>query len=118
MARSMRELLQRSRNFLRRMLRKPAWDFKRCVEDPRQPQGQRWPFPTLMRTLLCGFLTNRESLRQVETMSEYAGSARIPDSTLYDVVGQCASDAVAALRTPLQAHVRSDGRSKSLEPVG
>lgn len=118
MARSMRELLQRSRNFLGRMVNKPAWDFKRCVEDPRQPQGRRWPFQTLMRTLLWGFLTNRESLRQVETMSEYAGSARIPDSTLYDFVGQFASDAVAELRTQLQAQVRSDWRSQSLEPVG
>ena len=118
MTRSMGELLHRSRNFLGRMLRKPAWDCKRCVEDPRQPQGQRWPFQTLMRTLLWGFLTNRESLRQVETMSEYAGAARLPDSTLYDFVGQFASDAVAELRSQLHAQVRSDWRSKSLEPVG
>ena len=117
MTRSMRKVLQRSRNFLGRMLCKPAWDFKRFVEDPRQPKGRRWQFQTLMRTQLDGFLTNRESLRQVETMSEYACAARIPDSTLYDFVGQFPRESVAALRTQLQAQVRSDWRSKALEPV-
>jgi len=118
MTRSMGTLLDRAGNFLRRMVRKPAWDVKRFVADPRQPQGRRWPFQTLRRTLRCGFLTNRENLRPVETMREYAGSARIPDSTRYDFVGQLAWEAVAALRTQLQAQVRSAWRSKSLAPVG
>jgi len=50
-------------------------------------------------------------------MSEYACAARIPESTLDDFVGQLPRDSVAALRTQLQAHVRSNWRSKALEPV-
>jgi len=113
-----RKLLERSQNCLRRILRKPAWDFNRFVVDPRQAKGRRWTFPTLMRALLCGFLTNRESLRAVESLTECGFDQRIPDSTLYDFVGKFSGDEVAALRRQLHAQVRTDWRSKSLEPVG
>jgi hypothetical protein len=118
MARSMREWRQRSRHFLGRLVNTPAWEFKRCVAEPRQPQGRRGPFQPVRRTLVWGVLTNRARLRQVEPMRESAGSARIPDSPRYDFGGQGASDAGAERRTPLQAPVRSDGRSTSLEPGG
>jgi hypothetical protein len=58
---SYRKFLERSRTYLRRILRKPAWDFNRFVADPRQAKGRRWQFRTLIRALLCGVLTNRES---------------------------------------------------------
>jgi hypothetical protein len=77
-----RSFLGRSQNFLRRILRKPSWEFKRFVSDPRHAKGRRWPCETLMRALLWGFLTNRGSLRAVETMTERGFDGRIPDSTL------------------------------------
>jgi Transposase DDE domain len=113
-----RKLLERSQNCLRRILRKPAWDFNRFVADPRQKKGRRWKFPTLMRALLCGFLTNRGSLRAVESLTECSFDQRIPDSTLYDLIGKFSGDEVADLRRQLHAQVRTDWRSKSLEPVG
>lgn len=118
MSNSIKKLLDRSGNFLRRMLGKPAWDFNRFVTDPRKPQGQRWPFKTLMRSLLFGFLTMRGSLRGVESLTETAFDQRVPDSTLYDFVGQFGKAEVAQLRDQLHAQTRTDWRSKSLEPVG
>ena len=114
MTKPIRKLLERSGNFLRRMLDKPAWDFNRFVSDPRQKKGQRWKFKTLMESLLFGFLTNRSSLRNVETMTEIGSSARVPDSTLYDFVGQFGVEGVEQLRDQLQAQVKRDWRSKSL----
>lgn len=113
-----RKLLERSQNFLWRILGKPAWDFNRFVMDPRHERGRRWKLPTLMQALLCGFLTNRPSLRAVESLSECGFDKRIPDSTLYDFVGQCSGEQVAELRSQLHAQVRTDCRSKSLDPVG
>jgi hypothetical protein len=112
------KLLDRSGNFLRRMLGKPAWDFNRSVTDPRQKQGRRWKFKTLMQSLLFGFLTNRSSLHNVETMTEIGSSARVPDSTLYDFVAKFGEPEVEQLRDQLHAQVKSDERSKALEPVG
>jgi predicted transposase YbfD/YdcC len=100
------------------MLDKPAWDFNRFVTDPREKKGRRWKFETLMGSLLFGFLTNRSSLRQVETMTEVGFSERVPDSTLYDLVGQFGEAEVEQLRDQLHAQVKSEERSKSLEPVG
>jgi predicted transposase YbfD/YdcC len=100
------------------MLGKPAWDFNRFVTDPRQKKGQRWKFKTLMESLRFGFLTNRSSLRKVETMTEMGFDKRVPDSTLYDLVGQFEAQEVAALRTQLHAQIKREERSKSLEPVG
>ena len=113
-----RKFLERSRHCLQRILRKPAWDFNGFVRDPRQVKGRRWKFLTLMRALLCGFLTNRTSLRAVESLTECGFERRIPDSTLYDLVGQFADGDVADLRRQLHAQVRTDWRSKSLAPVG
>jgi predicted transposase YbfD/YdcC len=113
-----RKLLERSQNCLRRILRKPAWDFNRFVADPRQQKGRRWKFPTLMRALLCGFLTNRGSLRAVESLTEWSFDQRLPDSTLDDLIGKFSGDEVADLRRQLHAPVRTDWRSKSLDPVG
>ena len=118
MTTSYRKFLERSQHGLRRILRKPAWDFNRFVADPRQRKGSRWKLPTLMRALLWGFLTNRGSLRAVESLTECGFDKRIPDSTLYDFVGQCSGEDVADLRRQLHAQVRTDWRSKSLEPVG
>jgi hypothetical protein len=103
---------------LRRILRKPAWDFNRFVADPRHEKGRQWKLQTLMRALLCGFLTNRESLRAVESLTECGFDQRIPDSTLYDFVGKFSGDGVAELRSQLHTQIRTDWRSKSLEPVG
>jgi hypothetical protein len=100
------------------MLGKPAWDFNCFVADPRQKKGRRWEFKTLMQSLLFGFLTNRSSLRNVETMTEIGFDQRVPDSTLYDLVGQFGAADVADLRTQLHAQVKSEERSKALEPVG
>jgi hypothetical protein len=61
-----RRLKQASHNFLRRMLRKPAWSFKRFVADRRGRRGRRWGFEDLMKSLLAGYLSNRSSLRAVE----------------------------------------------------
>ena len=44
-----RRLKQASHNFLRRMLRKPTWSFKRFVADRRGRQGRRWNFEILMK---------------------------------------------------------------------
>jgi hypothetical protein len=118
MTTSYRKFLERSQHCLRRILRKPAWDFNRFVADPRPEKGRRWKFPTLMRALLCGFLTNRGSLRAVESLTECGGEQRIPDSTLYDVVGKFSGAEVADLRRPLHAQGRTDWRRKSLAPVG
>jgi len=118
MTTSYRKFLERSQRFLQRILRKPAWDFNRFVCDPRQAKGRRWKFPTLMRAVLWGFLTNRRSLRAVESLTECGFDQRIPDSTLYDFVGQFSGEDVADLRRQLHAQVRTDWRSKSLEPVG
>ena len=118
MTKPFRKLLERSGNFLRRMLDKPAWDFNRFVIDPRQKKGRQWKFKTLMESLLFGFLTNRSSLRNVETMTEIGGDERVPDSTLYDFVGQFGVEEVEQLRDQLHAQVKSAERSKSLEPVG
>jgi predicted transposase YbfD/YdcC len=100
------------------MLKKPAWDFNHFVEDPRAPQGRRWGFATLMQSLFCGFLTNRRSLRGVERQSELLCAARIPDSTLYDLLAQFDETDEAGLRRQLHAQVKSAWRSKSLEPMG
>lgn len=118
MTKSFRKLLQRSSNFLRRIVGKPAWDFKRFVTDPRHKKGRRWAFKTLMQSLLLGFLTNRSSLRNVETMTEMGFDKRVPDSTLYDLVGQFDAQGVAELRSQLHAQIKSEERSKSLVPVG
>lgn len=69
MTKPMRKLLARAGHFLGRMVKKPAWNFKHFVRDPRHKQGRRWPFTTLMQTLLFGFLTQRSSLRNVETLA-------------------------------------------------
>lgn len=118
MTKAYRNFLERSQSFLHRILCKPAWEFNRFVADPRQAKGRRWPCATLMRALLCGFLTNRGSLRAVETMTECGFDQRIPDSTLYDFVGKFSGNEVDALRRQLHAQTRTDWRSKLLEPVG
>lgn len=118
MTTSYRKLLERSQNFLRRILRKPAWEFNRFVAEPRQEKGRQWKFQTLMRALLCGFLTNRGSLRAVESLTECGFDQRIPDSTLYDLIGKFSGNAVAELRRQLHAQIRTDWRSKALAPVG
>jgi len=113
-----RRLKQASDNFLRRMLRKPAWSFKRFVSDRRGRQGRRWSFEILMKSLLEGYLSNRSSLRAVERLTEIHRQRRVPDTTLYDFVSRFGEAEVAELRRQLQAQVRSDWRSKSLAPVG
>jgi hypothetical protein len=118
MTKPLRKLLERSSNFLSRMLSKPAWDFNHFVDDRREKKGRRWPFATLMQSLLRGFLTNRRSLRGVEALSERSAEQRVPDSTLYDLLSQFGQEAETALRNQLHAQVKSDWRSKSLEPVG
>lgn len=112
-----RRLKQASHNFLRRMLRKPAWSFKRFVADRRGRQGRRWSFEILTSSLLEGYLSNRSSLRAVERLTEMSRPVRIPDTTLYDFVSRFGKEEVAELRQQLQAQVRSDWRSKSLAPV-
>lgn len=113
-----RRLKQVSHNFLRRMLRKPAWSFKRFVTDRRGRQGRRWSLAILAQSLLHGYLSNRGSLRAVERLTAMSGRRRIPDTTLYDFVSRFGPEEVAELRQQLQAQVRSDWRSKSLAPVG
>jgi hypothetical protein len=71
-----------------------------------------------MRAVVWGFLTNRRSLRAVESLTECGVDQRIPDSTLYDFVGQFSGEDVADRRRQLHAQVRTDWRSKSLESVG
>jgi hypothetical protein len=114
----MRKLLARAGHFLGRIVKKPAWNFNHFVRDPRHRQGRRWPFAVLMQTLLFGFLTNRSSLRQVETLSELSGPRRVPDTTLYDLLGQFSENEEAGLRRQLHAQAKSAWRSKSLVPVG
>jgi predicted transposase YbfD/YdcC len=111
-------LKQASHNFLRRMLRKPAWSFKQFVADQRGRQGRRWGFEILLQSLLEGYLSNRRSLRAVERLTEIHRQRRVPDTTLYDFVSRFGAAEVAGLRRQLQAQVRSDWRSKSLAPVG
>ena len=113
-----RRLKQVSHNFLRRMLRKPAWSFKQFVADRRGRQGRRWSLAILAGSLFDGYLSNRGSLRAVERLTEMSGRARIPDTTLYDFVSRFGKEEVAELRQQLHAQVRSDWRSKSLAPVG
>lgn len=113
-----RKLLERSQHFLRRILRTPAWDFNRFVADPRQRKGRRWPLSDLLQALVGGFLTNRQSLRAVESLTECGFERRIPDSTLYDFMSRFAGEGVAGLRRQLHAQVRADWRSKALAPVG
>ena len=113
-----RRLKQVSHNFLRRILRKPVWSFKRFVVDRRGLQGRRWSLAILMESLLDGYLSNRGSLRAVERLTEMSGRARISDTTLYDFVSRFGKEEVAELRQQLHAQVGSDWRSKSLTPVG
>src|SRR6266481_6072312 len=100
-----RRLKQVSHNFLRRMLRKPAWSFKRFVVDRRGLQGRRWSLAILMESLLDGYLSNRGSLRAVERLTEMSGRARISDTTLYDFVSRFGKEEVAELRQQLDAQV-------------
>jgi hypothetical protein len=109
---SYRKLRERSHNFLRRILRKPAWEFNRFVTAPRQEKGRQWKFQTVMRGLLCGVLTNRGSVRAVECLTECGFAQRVPDSTLYNFVGQFSGAEVADLRRQLHAPVRTDWRSR------
>ena len=118
MTKPVRKLLKRSSNFLRRMLGKPAWDFNHFVADPRQKKGRRWKFKTLMQTLLCGFLTNRSSLRNVAAMTASGFDKRVPDATRYDLVGQCEAQEVVDLRTQLHAQSKREQRGKARSPVG
>lgn len=118
MSESIRKLLNRSSTFLRRRLSKPAWDFNQFVTDPRHQKGRQWKFKPLMDALLGGFLTNRSSLRGVESLTELACTARIPDTTLYDFLSQFGRQEVEGLRTQLHAQVKTEWRSKSLEPSG
>jgi hypothetical protein len=115
---SSRKFLERSRTYVRRLLRKPAWDFNRCVADPRQAKGRRWQFRTLIRAWWCGCLTTRASVRAVERIRECGFDHRIPDATLDDFIGKFSGDEGAALRRQRHAPVRTDWRSKALEPVG
>ena len=46
MTKAYRNFLERSQHFLRRIFRKPAWEFNRFVADPRQEKGRRWPCAT------------------------------------------------------------------------
>jgi len=100
------------------MLSKPAWDFKQFVVDRRGRRGRRWQFETLMKSLLYGYLTNRGSLRAVEQLTALAFTARVADTTLYEFVSSFTSAEVAGLRRQLHAQMRSEWRSKSLDPVG
>lgn len=84
----------------------------------QQEKGRQWKFQTLMRALLCGVLTNRGSVRAVECLTECGFAQRVPDSTLYDFVGQFSGAEVADLRRQLHAPVRTDWRRKALDPVG
>lgn len=118
MTESHQKLLQRSSNFLRRMLSKPAWEFKRFVVDRRGRRGRRWQFETLMKSLLYGYLSNRGSLRAVEQLTALAFRGRVADTTLYDLVSSFTSAEVAGLRRQLHAQMRSEWRSKALAPVG
>jgi hypothetical protein len=63
-----------------------------------------------MQSLLFGFLANRSSLHNVETMTEMGASARAPDSTLYDFVAQFGEPEVEQLRDQLHAQVKSEER--------
>ena len=113
-----RKFLERSQRCWPCILRKPAWDFNRFVADPRQRQGRRWPFPTLMRAWLGGCLTHRASVRDVESLTECGFAQRLPASTRYACVGKFSGDEGVELRRQLHAHIRTDWRSKSLAPVG
>ncbi len=113
-----KRLKQSTSKFLGRILRKPAWDFKRFVPDRRGRRGRRWDFEVLISSLLKGYLSNRGSLRGVEQLTEMTSGARVPDTTLYDFVARFEEAEVAGLRRQLQWQVRSDWRSKSLAPVG
>jgi hypothetical protein len=98
MTTSDRKFLERSQHFLRRILRKPAWDFNRFVADPRHEKGRPWKLQTLRRALWCGFLTNRESLRAVESLTECGfdqGSRLDADDFVgkfWDGVASCAAN--------------------------
>ena len=86
MTENYQRLKQSTSNFLRRILRKPAWDCKRFVPDRRGRRGRRWEFATLYNSLLKGYLSNRSSLRSVERLTAMTSRARVPDTTLYDFV--------------------------------
>jgi hypothetical protein len=65
MTTSYRTFLERSQHYLRRILRKPAWDFHRCVTDPRHEKGRRWRLQTLMRAFRVDYRAQGESARVV-----------------------------------------------------
>ena len=118
MTENYQRLKQSTSNFLRRILRKPAWDCKRFVRDRRGRRGRRWEFAILFNSLLKGYLSNRSSLRSVERLTAMTSGKRVPDTTLYDFVERFGETEVAGLRRQLQAQVRSEWRSKTLAPVG
>jgi len=118
MTENYQRLKQSTSNFLRRILRKPAWDCKRFVRDRRGRRGRRWEFAILFNSLLKGYLSNRSSLRSVERLTAMTSGKRVPDTTLYDFVERFGETEVAGLRRQLQEQVRSEWRSKTLAPVG
>lgn len=122
MTKNIKKLVSRSSNFLRRVLQKPAWEFSHFVADPRDPRGRRWQLKVLLEALFLGFLVNRSSLRNVESLTEMVGNAlpikfsrRLPDSTLYDLLERLEPQ---PLRQQLHAQIKEQERSKSLAPLG
>ena len=120
MTKNIKKLVSRSSNFLRRWLQKPAWDFSRFVSDPRDPRGRRWKLEVLLQAFFLGFLVNRSSLRNVESLTEMVGnglpiqfSRRLPDTTLYDLVERLEPQGV---RQQLHAQIKEQERSKALAP--
>ena len=49
---TLRKFLERSRHFLQRILRKPAWDFNRFRLRPAAGEGTAVEVPSLMQALL------------------------------------------------------------------
>jgi len=106
--------------FFRAKRKEKAWRWAGAIPDPRGRRGRRWPLPALLNGLFIGLLAGCRTLGRVEQLTEQLSGGwrralgidrRIPDTTLYDLLGQLEG---SAFRPLLHAQVKAELRGKRL----
>ena len=94
------------------------------VDDPRRQASVRWSLGTILNTCVTAFVTGRQSLSQMEALTDEMSPAlraylglprRLADTTVRDTLVQLEP---RALRLALQRQVRAARRRKALAPQG
>ena len=106
--------------FFRKKSKAKAWRWQGAIPDPRGRQGRQWPLAALLNGLFIGLLAGCRTLEAVARLTEQLSrgwrgrlgiTGRIPDTTLYDFVGQLDGK---AFRPLLHAQIKEELRSKRL----